>query len=1084
MTAYEKIISMLPAVESGQTIPAMLPLLSWLAFTRQATNPASHLWLVSDDRTALEFLAAWKSLAHLDKRKHLFGALPSWGAIPYSNAPPDKEKEYLRVRAEILLSQEKPCLLVASAEGATNRIATLSTSAREINLAAGKTVDRTKLAEQLVQFGFSFAQPVTQPGEFCIKGSIIDIFSPEESDPVRLDFFGDEVESIKLFSHETQRSFKSMEDFQITPLAPQVKTIEGLADRYPELTPTKTLPELWLGRGKVFLSDGETVSARLGILSEERNHLYTRHEKPSEAIPPETLFVSTNAIQNFLATAVTISDGNADSSWRPSKKFGGRLGLIKEEVLNNPQKPICFLIENQNQQERLKALFSEIAEPEIVSGFYPAGFENDQIALWTENDVFGRIIKKYSADKKISKILDSYTDLKEGDYVVHVNYGIGKFHALKRMRVKDVERDFLELSFAESDKLFVPLDQLSLVHKYIGSTENPRLDYLGKKSSWTKTRARVKRLVDALAGELIELYALRSEQKGFEFPPDTTFQHDFEAAFPYSETEHQLEAIYAIKRDMESAKPMDRLVCGDVGFGKTEVAIRAAFKAAMAGKQVAILCPTTILAFQHYRTFSKRFADYPVTIDFLSRFRTANEVRDIKERMAKGKIDIIIGTHALLAADVQYKNLGLMIVDEEQRFGVGHKERLRQMKNNLDSLALTATPIPRSLHMSLAGIRDLTIIETPPADRRKIETHVLVANDELLQFAIKRELARGGQVYILHNKVATIEEQAMRIRSLNPKSRVAILHGQMPEIEIEEVMIDFYQHAYDILVSTTIIESGIDIPNVNTLIVLEAHLFGLSQLYQLKGRVGRSERQAYAYFFFNPNRAGGTGNAERRLEVLAEYDDLGSGFKIAMKDLEIRGAGNLLGKEQSGEIMEIGFELYSQMLAEKIDELRGRKTEETYTPCIISLKSDWYFPNEYIADTREKMEFYKRFSAAETGEEFNEAREALLDRFGKAPEVVELMLSYEEIRHLANTLRLEKIALDSETSGLYALVSAAHRIDMGKVAGLITRDKRVKLDAKNPRRINFNIPMHPERAFLQEFKILLYSLLKDESAQN
>jgi transcription-repair coupling factor (superfamily II helicase) len=525
---------------------------------------------------------------------------------------------------------------------------------------------------------------------------------------------------------------------------------------------------------------------------------------------------------------------------------------------------------------------------------------------------------------------------------------------------------------------------------------------------------------------------------------------------------------------MESEKAMDRLVCGDVGFGKTEVAIRAAFKAAMAGKQVVVLCPTTILAFQHYRSFSKRFADYPVRIDYISRFRTAGEIAEIKKKLAEGKLDIVIGTHALLSDDIRYKSLGLLIVDEEQRFGVSHKEKLRQLRHNLDCLALTATPIPRTLHMSLSGIRDLSIIETPPADRRKIETHVLQENEEVLRLAIKHELDRGGQVYVLHNKVKTIEEQALRLRSLAPRARIAVLHGQMPENEIEEVMVDFYQHAYDLLVSTTIIESGIDIPNVNTLVVLGAHEFGLSQLYQLKGRVGRSDRQAYAYFFYPPPSISPLSNeAERRLEVLAEYDDLGSGFRIAMKDLEIRGAGNLLGKEQSGEILEIGFELYSQMLNDKIQELRGQKRDEEEFSCAVTLPCDWYFPDEYIADTRAKMEFYKSIASAQNTEEYLNIREALTDRFGKPPEIVELMLLFEEIRHLANALRLEKIALDPETGTPYFIVAPTHRMDMERVSSLLTRDKRVRLDTTNPKRINLQLQTTPQVALFRELRALL-----------
>lgn len=1069
------------------------------------------LWIVHDDNTALEWLKALTSLRTIDTRRYEIGALVSWGVIPYSFAAADKEKEYQRTRAEYLLRADGPCTIIASVEGAAQFIATDNTGAAGITLKTANRVSRTDLIAFLGSSGYQNTVPVTRPGEFCLKGSVLDVFPPDLDYPVRLDFFGDDVESIKAFSHETQRSVHALNEVRLLPLRVETTglteavakflkknkyaaddlppilasagaNLAGYADVYPVLRPCKALPEIW--RDQVFVLDSESVLARLATIGNERQYLYEKGQARFH-LKPDELYPQANQIQDFIAqaAALAISD-DKDADLRPAPRFGGRLGLLKEKIADDGAENFLYLIESEGQRERLIAA-TEASAPQLLPVYYPHGFAGEELCVLTENDVFGRVVRKYAADKNISKILESYTDLKEGDYVVHVNYGIGRFAALKRMKVKDNERDFLELHFAEQDKLFVPLDQLNLVHKYIGATEHPRLDFLGKKSSWAKTRARVKRIVDSIAQELIELYAHRLEQKGFAYPTDSTFQHDFEAAFPYTETEHQLDAIQAIKQDMESDKAMDRLVCGDVGFGKTEVAIRAAFKAAMAGKQVAILCPTTILAFQHYRSFSKRFADYPVRIDFISRFRSTTEVAEIKQKLSEGKIDIVIGTHALLADDIRYKSLGLLIVDEEQRFGVGHKEKLKQMRTNLDCLALTATPIPRTLHMSLAGIRDLSIIETPPADRRKIETHVLAENEELLRLAITHELERGGQVYVLHNKVKTIEAQAIRLRSLVPKARVAILHGQMPEGEIEEIMVDFYQHAYDILVSTTIIESGIDIPNVNTLVVLSAHEFGLGQLYQLKGRVGRSDRQAYAYFFYPADGAATmNGDAQRRLEVLSEYDDLGSGFRIAMKDLEIRGAGNLLGKEQSGEIMEIGFELYTQMLNDKILELRGQSRPVDDFSSVILLPCDWYFPDKYIADTKEKMEFYKAFSAAQSLSEFRELREALLDRFGKPPEMVELMLLFEEIRQLANHLRLERIALSSDPESVekphpYLIVAGDHRLDMQKVSELLTRDKRVRLDSLNPKRINIHIPVEPQIALFRELRALLRHLLTE-----
>ncbi len=1107
----QSIATLFKGLESGCNLPAgILPL---LAFESAAAGKPGRrfVWIVPDDNTALDWMRAFNSLHLLTHSPVETAALVSWGVIPYSFTAPDQEKEYHRTRAELLIRSEKPCLIVASAEGLTHPIAVdIDLAATERTLTPGMHMPRAEFADFLLACGFTHANPVERPGEFCIKGGVVDVFPPDEDAPVRLDFFGDEIETIKSFSHESQRSIGALAEARISPLRPAVNhlsaaisdfvaqraqgardlpallasgggNLSGYADLYPALRKTEPVASLW--KGQTFVTEPEVTLARLKTLASERQYLYDRSESPVR-LEPGTLYANSETIQDFVISAVAIGGVEASdeaAEWRDAPKFGGRLGLLKEKLSENQDQKFWFFIESEGQRDRLTAALTDILKPHIIPAYYPHGFAKEGFTVLTEADVFGRVVKKYAADKNISRILDSYTDLKEGDYVVHVNYGIGRFAALKRMRVQNNERDFIELRFADDDKLFVPLDQLSLVHKYIGATENPRLDYLGKKSSWAKTRARVKRLVDSIAEELLELYAHRINQKGFAFPADSSFQHDFEAAFPFTETEHQLEAIHAIKADMESEKPMDRLVCGDVGFGKTEVAIRAAFKAALAGKQVAVLCPTTILAFQHYRSFSKRFSDYPVRIDYISRFRSPAEVSEIKARLADGKIDIIIGTHALFAEDVRYKSLGLLIIDEEQRFGVSHKEKLRQMRTNLDCLALTATPIPRTLHMSLSGIRDLSIIETPPADRRKIETHVLAENEELLRLAMKHELERGGQVYVLHNKVKTIEEQAIRLRSLVPHARIAVLHGQMPDTEIEEVMVDFYQHAYDILVSTTIIESGIDIPNCNTLVVLGAHAFGLSQLYQLKGRVGRSDRQAYAYFFYpSPTMHTLGGDAERRLEVLAEYDDLGSGFRIAMKDLEIRGAGNLLGKEQSGEIVEIGFELYSQMLNDKVNELKGKPRVADDFTCSIMLPCDWYFPDEYISETRAKMEFYKSLSAASGIDEFREIRESLVDRYGPPPETVELMLLMEEIRQLANTLRLERIAISPKNDNgtapsemPYFIVAAEHRLDMKKVSTLLTRDKRVNLDTTDPKRINLDIPQQPQLSFFRELSAIL-----------
>ena len=684
----------------------------------------------------------------------------------------------------------------------------------------------------------------------------------------------------------------------------------------------------------------------------------------------------------------------------------------------------------------------------ILRAAQQQGFHVPELDFYvlTDAEIFGRSYKRRSRFKKLGTVpIESFLDLKEGDHVVHVTHGVGKFVKLEKVRAAGRERDFLVLEYADADKLFVPLDQISMVQRYIAPTDKPRLDHLGK-ASFKKIRERVEQKIEEFAGELVKLYAVRMSKRGFQYPPDTVWQEEFEAEFPYEETPDQITAIEAVKRDMEAPQPMDRLICGDVGYGKTEVAIRAAFKAVMAGRQVAIIAPTTILALQHFRNIRERYRNYPISIDWISRFRSRAETKEVKQKLLKGELDLVVGTHGLLSKDVHIKNLGLLIVDEEQRFGVSHKEAIKKMRNLVDVLTLSATPIPRTLHMSLVGIREISVIQTPPRDRLPVETHVMENSDSIIREAISRELKRDGQVFFLHNRIETIESLALRVQDLLPEVRIAVLHGQMLEEEIEDILLQFMERKFDLLITTAIIENGIDMPNVNTLLVDRAEMFGLSQLYQIRGRVGRAGRQAYAYMLYEPARVL-TETAQKRLNTILEYQELGSGFKVAMRDLEIRGAGNVIGKEQSGQIMDVGYELYVKLLEDAIKRVQVESDGDGEAFRIevrstINLNTDFYLPAEYIPDTRQRIEFYKRFEAARDEQEVDAVSSEMENRFGRLPEAAEIFVQVEKIRALASNIGFEEVYQEDAgrirmRTGEHLLVPPQHIVEcLKKIRGL------------------------------------------------
>ncbi len=994
---------------------------------------------------------------------------PGLEMIPYEYAHVPFDIKRARIFGLNNIKNEKKQVYITSVGGFLQTVPPMESIFRDsLELRIGSEYDQSFLLQSLIQLGYERRSYCDVYGTFSVKGSIIDIYLSASRDPVRLDFFGDTLEAIKVYDPVSQKSIGSLDSVQIFPTdefflsesekreyfrilsTTNLQKPEDTLQVVEELIPLVRKNQGFLSHFKekplILIPCLKDVSEKANKLKREITSIYNRKKEYTLLVPPESLY---SFGEEFYLLTEGESDARIEFTQLPppsnidrniilptksAQEFNGKIREARErlELLLSDEKNKVIITSSYVQQaKRLEGLFAsynverlnpDSEEPApipsvlgrkgnffIVLSELSKGFEipSEHIFVWTENEIFGRRYRRKTKYKKTSsKAIDSFLDLREGDFVVHINHGIGRFKSIERVVADGKSRDFLKLEYAGNATLYVPLDQISLVQRYIGGSESPKLDTLGK-SHWKKTKERVRESIEKLATDLVQIYANRLKLKGYSFPPDTIWQEEFEADFEYEETPDQLAAIEAVKRDLESPKPMDRLVCGDVGYGKTEVALRATFKVLMAGKQVLFMSPTTILTLQHYNTFLERFRNYPIKIGYISRFKTASENKSMMEAFRKGEIDILIGTHALLNKSLKAKNLGLLIIDEEQKFGVEHKEALKTLKQLVDVLTLTATPIPRTLHMALTGIRDLSIIQTPPKNRQSVETYVMEENFEIIEKAIRREVERGGQVFYIYNRVDGIESEAKKIAELLPDLSIGILHGQMEEEMIEEILLLFYRKEYDVLVTTTIIESGIDMPNVNTLIIQRADTFGLSQLYQLRGRVGRSDRQAYAYLFYPAGRLI-TEQAEKRLNTIYEYQDLGSGFKVAMRDLEIRGAGNILGTEQSGDIMEVGFDLYVKMLEEAISKIRGDEIE-TDIRTNISLSADFYIPDEYIPDTRQKIEFYKKFESCQTLEELDEVASEMQDRFGEPPPTAKVFLILERIRTLASGLGFESI---------------------------------------------------------------------------
>ena len=1007
---------------------------------------------------------------------------PAHDVLPFENLSPHPDVQEQRAAALWKLATGAVSILIAPVESAALRLFDRDYYAGlAVTLKRGEEVDVEVLTGHLAAVGYTRMDLVEMPGQFTRRGGILDVYSPEADRPVRIEFFGDEIETIRKFDPETQRSQSGLDETQLLPLTETPVTERLLAAVHGRLNRARLEGEDEEMAAEMAAAGGVSVfpgweffssvaGAEKSLLSllpkcalfvEEPamvrnqvdrwwNKVEQRHERSGigSLIRPEDIYLRPEVLQASLVShmgldldqlgVVDVLDedntlGEIELQTRPTLRFHGSIPALTEQLrsLMQTETRIVLAAPHQGDVERLATVLREYQIPYRLGSrfFHPGGetvldeasymagdlrvpmivktqiaagvsFADTNLVVFGANDlsddadVTARPAPKRS---KTAAFVSDFRDLAVGDYVVHVEHGIAQYQGLKEITQDGLSVEFMILEFAEAAKLYVPLTRLDLIQKYRSTDAGPApvLNRLGSQQ-WTKTKARVRKAMQDMAGELLKLYAERTTAQGTAFSKDNAFQHEFEDSFDYNETDDQLSAIRAIKYDMESTMPMDRLLCGDMGYGKTEVAMRAAFKAVQDGKQVAVLTPTTILSFQHFETFKKRFAQFPINIEMISRFRTAKEQKLIVEQVETGRVDILIGTHRLLSKDIKFQDLGLLIVDEEQRFGVRHKERLKQMRKEIDVLAMSATPIPRTLHMSLVGLRDMSVIETPPKDRMAIQTVVAKFDEKIVRSAVEVELERGGQVYFVHNRVESIYEIAARIQELVPAARVAVGHGQMSETELERVMLAFMGHEYDVLVATTIIENGLDIPLANTILSNRADRHGLSELYQLRGRVGRSNRRAYAYLLI-PQDTELTEIARRRLAALKEFSDLGAGFKIAALDLELRGAGNMLGGEQSGHIEAVGFELYTSMLEAAVKEMKGESSEErpaTQLNLGIALRID----ESYVPEENQRLRLYKKIAGSTSEAAVAEVRAEMEDRYGAPPDATVYLLEAAMIR--------------------------------------------------------------------------------------
>ena len=1047
-------------------------------FQRSAQRPL--IFVVKDNHAVEEFLPVLRGFCELTSAcdPDSIVALPARDVLPFQNLSPHPELQEERATALWKIATGAASIVVSPVAATAIRLRSsnyYTDLARTIR--RGESFDLDSLLAHLNTVGYTSTDVVEMPGQYAVRGGILDVYSPEADRPLRIEFFGDEADSIRKFDPASQRSSTPVDEALLLPLTETPVSEHLLGAIHTRLSGkriegSEEIIEAAVRAGGLNVFPGwEFYSPVAGAnstifdlipsaavlldephqLTEEFDRFWTRvadvHERSGvgNLVRPEDLYLAPDDWWQKTSTlpgadiehlGITRSlDDHSEVSLltQPSPRFHGAVPTMLQEVqkLNADGKRVLFAVPNIGEVERLADVFTEynvsfklgsrtrggesyadetsyfageVLTTTLATAYIPEGVlvPEANLAIFGSRDLFDEsdavASRPQRSKSKVSAFLSDFRDLQVGDYVVHVEHGIGQYQGLKEINHGDGPAEFMLLEFAEGARLYVPLTRLDLVQKYRSSEgAKPVLSHLGTQS-WSKTKARVKKAMKDMADELLKLYAERKTAVGHAFPPANEWFREFEDAFEFNETDDQAQAIKDVIRDMESTQPMDRLLCGDVGYGKTEVAMRAAFKAIADNKQVAVLAPTTVLAFQHFETFKQRFAPFPVTIEMISRFRNAKQQKEILQKTEAGKIDVFIGTHRILSKDIKFSDLGLLIVDEEQRFGVRHKERIKQMRKQVDVLTMSATPIPRTLHMSLVGLRDMSVIETPPKDRMAIQTVVASWDEKLIQSAIEQELERGGQVYFVHNRVDTIWEIAAKIQALVPKARIIVGHGQMSEGELEKVMLKFMHHEADILVSTTIIENGLDIPLCNTILINRADRLGLSELYQLRGRVGRSNRRAYAYLMLPPE-IELTPIARRRLAALKEFSDLGAGFKIAALDLELRGAGNMLGGEQSGHIEAIGFELYTQMLERAVREMKGEAApDEAETQ--LNLGLNIRIPADYVPEENQRLQMYKRVARVETEQQLTDVAAELQDRYGPPPPAVRNLLDYASLKLL------------------------------------------------------------------------------------
>ncbi len=906
-----------------------------------------------------------------------------------------------------LASSEPPQLVVTSIQSLLQPVPSRDKLARQTRqIRRGDTLDVNELLTWLVNQGFHSTSAVELPGEFSPRGGILDIFAPDWYDPVRIEFFDDQVESIRRFEVATQRSLATLDEIDVTIVLPDDSDREHFANYLP--------PNSWF-----YLVEPVDIE-------EEGRRYLERLERPQDF---HSVSSTMRQFTRFASiTAASVASGSFETTCHLGiesvERFSGDIAKVREELDSSMSAPgsdgqdVLIVCQTEAESQRLQEIFATTKLAAAGKLHYPIGrlksgfrLVADRIALVSGSELFHRADLNRPTRRRLGRTIDSFLELREGDYVVHLSHGIGRYRGLQLLEKAHQSEEHLVLEFHGDTKIYVPASKIELVQKYVGGNKKsrPQLAHVGGRM-WGKQKEAARAAVTDLAADMLQLQASRASRPGIRFSGDTAWQREFDASFPYLETSDQLTSISAIKADMEQQRPMDRLLCGDVGFGKTEMAMRAAFKVVDNGYQVAVLVPTTILAEQHQRTFSARMAEFPVTVAALSRFCSPKETREVLEGLATGSIDIVIGTHRLAQHDVTFQNLGLVVIDEEQRFGVEVKERLKALRQTVDVLTMTATPIPRTLHLSLLGVRDISNLETPPNDRLAIETRVTRFDAELVRHAVMRELNRGGQIFFVHNRVQDIEKVAHRLNEIVPEARIAIGHGQMGEGELERVMLDFVDHRFDLLLATTIVESGLDIPNANTIFIDEADRYGLADLHQLRGRVGRYKHRAYCYLLIDPQKHLST-TAARRLRAIEEFSQMGSGFAIAMRDLELRGAGNILGTQQSGHIATVGYELYCELLEQAVRTLKHLPPKVS-VEVSIDLPYEGYIPRTYVPDMRLKIDLYRRVARLASLEEWDDLSAEMVDRFGPRPPEVDRMLLLAQLRLWAHAWEIESIHLE------------------------------------------------------------------------